>query len=45
MSRTLGVEQNYADEDACCCVCGDDLEEADPKVGPAPVDLKLIKQA
>ena len=32
MSRTLGVEQNYADEDACCCVCGDDLEEADPIV-------------
>ena len=23
----------------------EDLEEADPKVGPAPVDLKLLKQA
>lgn len=23
----------------------EDLEEGDPKVGPAPVDLKLIKQA
>lgn len=35
--KALVVDQNFVDEDACCYVCGEDLEDGDPTVNmPCP---------